>query len=186
MNRRLSVDGVDYDVSSAPARAHHGDGPPATVVTVTAPSTGVSTVEVRVLDATTREITATDRSWRRIVHTVHDGDQQWVFCNGRVFEIPAGSTVNRTASPPTGGALEAPMPATVASVLVQPGQTVRQGDTLLVLEAMKMELPLRAPNDGVVGTVRCQPGDLVQPGVVLVDLADPALSGPEGEAGLPV
>jgi biotin carboxyl carrier protein len=40
-----------------------------------------------------------------------------------------------------------------------------------MLEAMKMELPLRAPHDGVVRAVHCTPGQLVQPGIPLVELA---------------
>jgi biotin carboxyl carrier protein len=74
----------------------------------------------------------------------------------------------RSAAP---GALAAPMPATVRSVLVGPGDRVAAGQTLIVLEAMKMELPLRAPADGVVAVVRCAPGELVQAGVPLVELA---------------
>jgi biotin carboxyl carrier protein len=66
----------------------------------------------------------------------------------------------------------APMPATVVKVLVEPGAEVAEGDTVLVLEAMKMELPIRAPRAGVVRTVRCEPGQLVQPGIALVDLAE--------------
>ena len=46
----------------------------------------------------------------------------------------------------------------------------------MVLEAMKMELPIRAPRDGVVKSVGCRVGDLVQPGATLLELedADPA------------
>jgi urea carboxylase len=47
--------------------------------------------------------------------------------------------------------------------------TVRRGDTLIILEAMKMELPIRASSDGVVKAIHCKPGELVQPGVPLVD-----------------
>ena len=64
----------------------------------------------------------------------------------------------------------APMPATVAKLLVAPGQSVAEGETVLVLEAMKMELPVRAPRAGVVKAVHCAQGELVQPGVALVDL----------------
>ena len=64
----------------------------------------------------------------------------------------------------------APMPATVVKVLVGPGQSVAEGDTVLVLEAMKMELPIRAPRAGLIAAVHCAQGDLVQPGVALVDL----------------
>ncbi len=62
------------------------------------------------------------------------------------------------------------MPATVTRVAVTTDDRVRAGDTLLLLEAMKMEVPLRAPHDGVVADVRCAVGDLVQPGVPLVVL----------------
>ena len=62
------------------------------------------------------------------------------------------------------------MPATVRRILVEPGASVAKGDTLLVLEAMKMELPVRAPADGIVASVSCREGDLVQAGVTLVEL----------------
>ena len=63
------------------------------------------------------------------------------------------------------------MPATVVRIDAAPGNAVRRGDTLIILEAMKMELPVRAPADGKVTAVLCKPGDLVQPGVALVEIA---------------
>ena len=68
------------------------------------------------------------------------------------------------------GSLSAPMPATVVRVEVSPGTAVRRGDTLVILEAMKMELPIRASSDGIVKVVHCKPGDLVQPGIALIDI----------------
>jgi 3-methylcrotonyl-CoA carboxylase alpha subunit len=61
------------------------------------------------------------------------------------------------------------MPATVIKILVAPGSAVKTGDTVLLLEAMKMELPIRAPADAVIKAVHCREGDLVQPDVALVD-----------------
>ena len=55
------------------------------------------------------------------------------------------------------------MPATVVAIKVAPGDSVKQGDILIVLEAMKMELPVRAPGDGRVKAIHCRPGELVQP-----------------------
>jgi urea carboxylase len=69
------------------------------------------------------------------------------------------------------GGLSAPMPGSVIDIEVEVGQPVRAGDVLLTLEAMKMELPIRAPRDGTVTAIRCAPGDLVQPGPPLVELA---------------
>ena len=99
---------------------------------------------------------------------VRAGDRIWVQVEGHVFEVRAGLA-------PASGAREAdaltpPMPATVTRVAVKVGDTVATGDLLVALEAMKMELPIRAPRDGVVRAVHCQPGDLVQPGTVLLDI----------------
>ena len=55
-------------------------------------------------------------------------------------------------------------------VSVKPGAQVKAGDALVVLEAMKMEIALRAPHDGVVAAVNCREGELVQPETVLVEL----------------
>jgi acetyl/propionyl-CoA carboxylase alpha subunit len=64
----------------------------------------------------------------------------------------------------------APMPGTVVEVAVEVGETVDAGQPLVVLEAMKMETPLRAPADGTVGAVHVAAGDHVARGAVLVSL----------------
>ena len=62
------------------------------------------------------------------------------------------------------------MPASVSSVNVAVGQQVARGDVLIMLEAMKMELPIKAPRDGRVTTIACRQGELVQPGIPLLEL----------------
>lgn len=62
------------------------------------------------------------------------------------------------------------MPATVVRIIVEPGQRVSKGDVLIVLEAMKMELPIKAPRDASVKRIACRPGELVQPGVPLLEI----------------
>jgi biotin carboxyl carrier protein len=71
-------------------------------------------------------------------------------------------------------ALSAPMPATVLSVKVMPGQDVQAGDVLIVLEAMKMELPITAPRAGRVQSVNCRERELVQPGTPLLQFDVPS------------
>jgi biotin carboxyl carrier protein len=109
-----------------------------------------------------------------IVYVTGPPEQRWAFWNGHVFR-GAGSTAAadpRGARPRTVVAqmLAAPMPATVIKVLVAPGDVVKKGDTVILLEAMKMELPLRAPADATVTAVHCREGDLVQPDSTLIEL----------------
>jgi biotin carboxyl carrier protein len=66
------------------------------------------------------------------------------------------------------GSLLAPMPGSVVRVSATVGAQVHTGDTLVVLEAMKMEHSIRAPYDGVVGSVGVVVGQQVETGVVLV------------------
>jgi len=94
----------------------------------------------------------------------------WVFVDGVAaqLEVETGARA-RASRRPGSHDLTSPMPATVLRVAVDAGASVSKGDTLLVLEAMKMELPIRAPADGVVKAVHCAAGDLVRPGVPLLD-----------------
>jgi biotin carboxyl carrier protein len=62
------------------------------------------------------------------------------------------------------------MPATVVAVKVTPGQQVEEGELLITLEAMKMELPIKAPRAGRVRSIACREGEIVQSGVPLLEL----------------
>lgn len=107
-----------------------------------------------------------------IVYVAGPAGGRWAFWNGQVFERPFddGASTGRRRQAGADHSLSAPMPATVRKVAVSAGSTVSGGDPLIVLEAMKMELLIRAPRDGVVRAVHCREGELVQPGTTLVDL----------------
>lgn len=64
----------------------------------------------------------------------------------------------------------AEMVANVVTLVVGAGDSVAAGDTLLVLESMKMEIPVEAEDDGVVKEIRCEEGQAVGEGDVLVVL----------------
>jgi biotin carboxyl carrier protein len=106
---------------------------------------------------------------QRLAWAVRERGATWVFLDGRAYRL-ADESATRTVSAAGDDAalaLSAPMPATVTAVHVAPGQPVKAGDTLITLEAMKMELPIVAPHDGVIRTIACGVGDLVQPGIPL-------------------
>ena len=99
------------------------------------------------------------------------GGTVWVFLDGTTFTFrSAERTAARRRSALHEGALTAPMPATVRQVNVAPGDSVRRADVLIVLEAMKMELPVKAAADGRVASVNCRPGDMVQAGQELIQM----------------
>ena len=91
---------------------------------------------------------------------------------------PAATTAPTTApaTPAKGAAgagtpVKAPLPGVVTKVLVANGQSVKKGDTVVVLEAMKMENNITAECDGTVSGVCCAAGDSVMEGTTLVTIA---------------
>jgi methylmalonyl-CoA carboxyltransferase small subunit len=84
-----------------------------------------------------------------------------------------GMTPTAAKAPATSAnALTAPMAGTVLKVLIQAGANVSSGQTLFVLEAMKMETEVTAPQDGKVKSVDVTVGDPVQGGQVLIEWDD--------------
>jgi 3-methylcrotonyl-CoA carboxylase alpha subunit len=101
------------------------------------------------------------------VNTYHDGYS--VFCNGKVIRFKSlqadlGDIQDNTADP----GFIAPMNGTVVAILVEPKQQVEKGQTLMVMEAMKMEHSLKAPAAGCVSEFYYQAGDLVDGGAELL------------------
>ena len=108
-----------------------------------------------------------------IVYVAGPRNNRWAYWNGRVFRanLDARRPAARRGAPlHVAQTLTAPMPATIIKVFVAKGDAVTRGDTIVLLEAMKMELPVRAPADATVTAVRCREGDLVQADAPLVEL----------------
>jgi 3-methylcrotonyl-CoA carboxylase alpha subunit len=103
------------------------------------------------------------------------GDDIAVFADGAGWRF---TRVDALASPAGAdasvGRLSAPMPGRVVQLLVAVGDAVRQGQPLIVVEAMKMEHTIAAPRDGTVEAVRYAVGDLVEEGAELIALAEDA------------
>ena len=83
---------------------------------------------------------------------------------------PAASAAPSASAPAGGEKIEAPMPGTILDVRVSVGQSVKKGDVLFVLEAMKMENEIMSPCDGKITFVGTQKGASVQKGDALATI----------------
>ena len=104
------------------------------------------------------------------------GTRVVAFENGSAFDISAFARAGSGSGPASDGTLRAPMPGKIVATPAKPGDVVTKGQSLIVLEAMKMEHALVAPFDGVVATIGAAVGEQVSADTVL------AVVTPSGEA----
>jgi biotin carboxyl carrier protein len=97
------------------------------------------------------------------------GDKRQLWINGR--HLPVERVRRRgSAGSAESGSLAASIPAVVSQILVEPGDIVRAGDKLILLESMKMVIPIQAPYDGLVTRILCAAGDSVPANSPLVEI----------------
>lgn len=101
-----------------------------------------------------------------------DGSQKWVAMDGCTYRLekPSGRPAHAAGETPGSESVRAPMPAQVRAVQVEEGDTVEQGQTLLLLEAMKMEIRIKAPHAGQVAKLLARQGQTVEKEQVLVEI----------------
>ena len=96
------------------------------------------------------------------------------------FNIASGSASNTSLNQPqqvkpqassVSSQLNAPLGGNIFKILITEGQTVSKDQTLIILEAMKMETEIKSPADGVISNIYIQVGDAVAPGDLLIDIA---------------
>ncbi len=102
-----------------------------------------------------------------------------VTVNGTTYEVEleemsdtsvpaaAAPVAPAVAAPADGEKITAPMPGNILSVNVSNGETVKRGQVLMILEAMKMENEIMAPHDGVVQSIHATKGSAVESGALL-------------------
>lgn len=117
-------------------------------------------------------------AWRLLVgteslttYTASSGEQRFVQVNGQSYAlnlVTGGSARRRSAA--TSGDLTAQMPGQIRDVRVKEGDMVETGQTLVVMEAMKMEMRITAPRASRVKRVLAQAGAIVERGALLIEL----------------
>ena len=106
------------------------------------------------------------------VHVSSDGAKRWVTMDGQTIMLTKTSGAKRGVRHDHAGGLIAPMPGQVRSVAVGVGDAVKKGQTLLTMEAMKMEIRIQALKDGIVKMVYAAQGQTVEREQILIEMED--------------
>jgi biotin carboxyl carrier protein len=132
---------------------------------------------VRVIFTATNEISFSlgNQSFR--AYTATDSTQRWVFLNGQTFVLTQPATnrrqigLPRESSRSTGEReIIAPMPGQIRAVNAIQGEEVEKGQTLLLLEAMKMEIRIQAPRSGTLVKLAVETGQTVEREQLLAEI----------------
>jgi biotin carboxyl carrier protein len=128
-----------------------------------------------------------EQLWRLIVdgqnhiaHTAADGQRRWVQLDGQapvMLEVAKSETSRRGRSSAGEARLNAQMPGQVVDVVVAVGDAVTDGQTLMMLEAMKMEIRVSAPYAGIVQQVHVAKGDVVERDQLLIEIKAQTVDG---------
>jgi len=133
---------------------------------------GEKAVDVEVLQAKDGQLDLSIDGKHVIAYVSADGTKRWVTVNGQTFLLTKASGARKSSGQHTAGELTAPMPGQVRAVNAREGEAVTKGQTLLLLEAMKMEIRVQAPRDGVVKKLFVQQGQTVEREQMLIEIVD--------------
>lgn len=135
-----------------------------------------SPIDLRAIDEVTYSLLIDHASHEALVEL--DGEQVDVLLGGRFYQAHVLDERARRLSPASGGSgstsgevlIKSPMPGLIVAIPVGEGQPVQKGQTILVLESMKMENELKAPRDGTVAAIKVAVRQNVEQHQVLVIL----------------
>ena len=132
------------------------------------------TMEAQILEAKEGRLELLIDGQRVTAYVSSDHAKRWVTVNGRtlVLNKPAGGRKSGGGMHHASGELIAPMPGQIRAVNVKEGETVTKGQTLLLLEAMKMEIRVQAPRNGVVKKLSVVQGQTVERDQQLVEIEE--------------
>jgi biotin carboxyl carrier protein len=135
---------------------------------------GNQTGDVEILRAENGRLDLLIDGQRVTAYVSSDGAKRWVTVNGRTYLLVKQSGARKSGGGhhQAAGELTAPMPGQVRAVNVSEGEAVTKGQTLLVLEAMKMEIRIQSPMDGVVKSLAVHQGQTVEREQILIEIVD--------------
>jgi len=135
---------------------------------------GEKTVAVEILHAKDGQLELLIDGERVTAYVSSENAKRWVTINGWTSMLTKSSGARKGGGGHhhAAGELTAPMPGQIRAVNVSGGEAVAKGQTLLVLEAMKMEIRIQAPMEGVVSSVLVKVGQTVEREQILVTMVD--------------
>ena len=135
---------------------------------------GEKTVEVEILQAGDGKLDLLIDGRRITAYVSSDNAKRWVTVNGRTIVLTrsSGARSRGHGHHHAAGEMTAPMPGQVRAVNVSEGEMVTKGQTLMLLEAMKMEIRIQSPQNGVVKKLVVKQGQTVEREQVLIEIVD--------------
>jgi len=133
---------------------------------------GENTVDVEILQVQDGKLDLLIDGKHVTAYVSSDNTKRWVTINGQTFILnkPAAGAKRSGGKHDHPGELTAPMPGQVRAVNVSEGDAVAKGQTLLVVEAMKMEIRIHAPGDGKVMKLFVKQGQTVEREQILIEI----------------
>ena len=129
---------------------------------------GQGRMDLRITDL--NESASIRESAAKSAYVSSDMAKRWVTVNGQTLTLTKTSGAKQGVRHDHAGGLIAPMPGQIRSVSVGVGEAVKKGQTLLTMEAMKMEIRIQALKDGVVKSVSVTQGQTVEREQILVEM----------------
>jgi len=134
---------------------------------------GDKTVDVEIIRVENGKLDLLIDGERVSAYVSSDNAKRWVTVNSQTFVLTKSSGAKRSGGKHDHtGELTAPMPGQVRAVNVSEGDAVTKGQTLLVIEAMKMEIRIQSPMDGVVSSLSVKQGQTVEREQVLIEIEE--------------
>ena len=134
---------------------------------------GDQTVEIEITRSESGRLDLLIDGERVIAYVSVDNAKRWVTVNGQTLVLTKLPDAGKSGSTHHGeGELTAPMPGQIRAVNVSEGEAVTKGQTLMVLEAMKMEIRIQAPKAGVLKKLFVQQGQTVEREQVLIEIEE--------------